>query len=155
MTRVAKRVQHWRWEYRLRERPHVLVAAVDDVLQTLRLSLQAHWLLTITGERPHALLLACALLPSRIVVDASLPDALLLVEHLKRQRGTVSLPVLFLARNSPQAQEAQHRGAEHALITDHPLVDAEVIALHAALTELGALIEKPCVSKPEKGGESQ
>lgn len=130
---MVKRVQHWRWEYRLRERPHVLVAADEEVQVALRLSLQANWLLTVTVDGPLAIVLASALSPSQCVIDASLPEALMLVERLKRQRDTASLPILFLARSPSEAAEASHRGAENALIIGLPITDAEFSALHDVL----------------------
>jgi DNA-binding response OmpR family regulator len=132
---LLKRTVHWRWHYRLRQRPHVLIAASDEVGQALRLALQARWLLSIALDLSQALTLASALRPSRILVDESLPAAALLIERLKRKPETFSLPILFLGRVDSQCEDALHRGAQRVVVAGYPFHAGEITAIQTLLLD--------------------
>lgn len=132
---MLKRTVHWRWHYRLRQRPHVLIAASEEAVQALRLPLQARWLLSIALDMPHALVLASALRPSRILVDVTLPAADLLIERLKRQRETFQLPILFLGRIDSQCEGAFKCGAQRVLVAGYPFHADEITAIQSLLLD--------------------
>lgn len=132
---MLKRTVHWRWHYRLRQRPHVLIAASEEVVQALRLPLQARWLLSMALDMPQALVLASALRPSRILVDGSLPVAALLIERLRRQRETFPLPILFLGRADSQCDDAFKRGAQRTLVAGYPFHADEITAIQSLLLD--------------------
>ena len=140
---MLKRTVHWRWQYRLRQRPHVLIAASEEVAQALRLPLQARWLLSVALDMPQTLVLASALRPSRILVDGSLPAAALLIERLKRQRETFPLPILFLGRADSQCEDATQRGAHRALVAGYPFHAGEITAIQLLLLD----------ARPDAGAE--
>lgn len=126
---------HWRWHYRLRQRPHVLIVASEEVVQALRLPLQARWMLSIALDMPQTLVLAAALRPSRILVDVTLPAAALLIERLKRQRETFQLPILFLGRAESQCEDAIKRGAQRVLVAGYPFHADEITAIQSLLLD--------------------
>lgn len=150
---MLKRTVHWRWHYRLRQRPHVLIAASEEVVQALRLSLQARWLLSMAMDLPQALVLASALRPSRILVDGSLPAATLLIERLQRQRETFQLPVLFLGRADSQCEDALKRGAQRTLVAGYPFHADEITAIQSLL--LDARSDRDAASVPASNCSSE
>lgn len=115
---MSHRTVHWRWEYRLRYRPHVLLVADAETCEALRLPLQARWLISQTSEPDMARMLARMLLPSRMVLDAAITQAVLLIERLQRDHATRKIPVLFLGRDSESCTRAQEAGAQAALVTN-------------------------------------
>lgn len=129
---------YWRWEYRLRARPHVLLVGPLEWLQELKLHLQAQWMLSISGTLTDAVRLACLLQPSRILIGSSLDtgdDPIWVVERLRREPRTTHIPLLFLANSKQQAFEATERGAHRVLAHKTP------VEIHLQLLEIAAAIE--------------
>lgn len=137
------RTVYWRWEYRLRHRPHVLLVADNESVTQLRLVLQARWLCSVATDLEDAIKLACILLPSRIVVDASFPQGTLFIERLKRTQDTHQLPILWLARNEPDTQLGTEAGAQISLITPEIGFEFDAKSVHRALFDLHILPVEP------------
>lgn len=136
--RTSRRVVHWRWEYRLRHRPHVLLVAEDEAVTQLRLVLQSRWLCSVATDLDLALTLACILLPSRILIDASAQHGTLLIERLKRHRDTHPLPVLWLARDDVTRLHGCDAGAQIGLTTPAIGFDYDIQPVQMALRDLSA-----------------
>lgn len=138
-ARKSDRVVHWRWEYRLRHRPHVLLVAQDEVVNQLRLLLQARWLCSVATNLDLAMTLAGILLPSRIVIDDSVQHGSLLVERLKRHGDTHALPILWLARDDAARLRGCNAGAQISLKTPAIGFDYDIKPVQMALRDLTAL----------------
>lgn len=132
-----QRIVHWRWGYRLRYRPHVLLVAPDESAQTLRLSLQSRWMLSVAYDLATALALSQVLQPSRIVIDVAVPKSLLLIERLKRDFFTHPIPVLCLARTAEQGECAEGCGAQISRVTRDPVSQDDLANIQLALMDLG------------------
>lgn len=133
------RTVYWRWEYRLRHRPHVLLVAEQESVTQLRLVLQARWLCSIATDLDDALKLACILLPSRIVVDASFAQGTLFIERMKRSKETHPLPILWLARNDFERLLGTEAGAQISLITPEIGFEFDPRSVQRALFDLRLL----------------
>lgn len=131
-----QRVVHWRWGYRLRYRPHVLLVATDESAQTLRLSLQSRWMLSVAYDLTTALTLSQLLLPSRIVIDVAIPQSFLLIERLKRDFFTHPIPVLCLACTAEQGACAESCGAQISRVIRDPVSQDDLINIQLALMDL-------------------
>lgn len=132
-----QRIVHWRWGYRLRYRPHVLLVAPDESAQTLRLSLQSRWMLSVAYDLTTALTLSQLLLPSRIVIDAAVPKSFLMIERLKRDFFTHPIPMLCLAHTAEQRECAKGCGAQISRLTRDPVSHEDVVNIQLALMDLG------------------
>lgn len=132
-ARKSGRTVHWRWEYRLRFRPHVLIVAAEEPANQLRLLLQARWLCSVAHDLKLALTLACALLPSRILIDASVGNGILLIERLKHHQDTHHLPLLWLARDDAARAQGCEAGAQTGLLTSAMGLDFDIRPVQQAL----------------------
>jgi DNA-binding response OmpR family regulator len=134
--RKSRRTVHWRWEYRLRHRPHVLLVAEEESVIQLRLLLQSRWLCSVASDLELGLTLASLLLPSRIVIDASVRHGTLLIERLKRHRDTHALPVLWLARDEAENARGCAAGAQIGLVTPAIGYEFDVRPVQQALFDM-------------------
>lgn len=130
------RVVHWRWEYRLRSRPHVLLVANDESTNQLRFLLQARWLCSVAKSLDLALTLASILLPSRILIDVSLHNGTLLIERLKRNPDTHRLPIVWLARDELNRARGCEAGAHLGLVTPTAEFDFDIQPVQFALMDV-------------------
>lgn len=134
--RMSGRTVYWRWEYRLRHRPHVLLVAEEEAVTQFRLLLQARWLCSVASDPELALTLASVLLPSRILIDASVPRGTLVIERLKRQGDTQALPVVWLARDDTSKVQGCNAGAQIGLVTSAVGCGFDVRPVQQALLDM-------------------
>lgn len=146
--RKPGRTVHWRWEYRLRHRPHVMLVADEQSVTPLRLLLQSRWLCTVASDLELGLTLASLLLPSRILIDASVRHGTLLIERLKRHRDTHALPVLWLARNEAENAQGCAAGAQLGLVTPAIGYEFDVRPVQQALIDMKPSTRSEPLSHP-------
>ena len=128
-----KRVVYWKYEYRERDRPHILVAADPEMSQVLKLNLQSNWLVTLAEDMEQAHKLASIVPPSRILIDSSVANGSLLIERLKRERETHCCPILWLARGVDVSEKGIKSGAQNSLIIGPVITEKDVELINSSL----------------------